>query len=350
MSLITSSYLISTSNESLPPVFGGELPGSLEELRPVIHNAFGAWLQRTESLKTRIAYRKDVLQFLNFHRLDPDHLEQLTRIIPEDVTLWRDHLLAAGGRPDKDGSSTPAANSTVARKITALRSFFSYLQVAGYRGGNPAHPNFVKTPTVSKEGKTPAIHPKLIKLLLEESNVSLPVGQRDQAILAIFAYMALRVDELHHVNVGNIARDGEHTIIRIKSKGNTERKGVLPPAAAAPVNAWINIAGIEHDRTSPLFRPTMTARGQGVDGFKRKRLSVRSIQELVGKYFDQAGIDAAATVHSTRVTACTEAHNAGVPLVAIQKWMGHADPRTTLSYIRTQENMDQSPAYVLRYV
>lgn len=333
----------------LPPAFGGVLPTDLVELRPVIDNAFEAWLNKTESKATRTAYRNDVVQFLSFCEIDPNHIEEMTRIVPDDVTSWRDHLLAAGGRPDEHGSPTPASNATVARKITSLRSFFSFLQVGGYRGGNPAHPNFVKAPSVPDEGVTPAIHPKLLGQLLSSPDMDTPAGVRDRAILAVFAYMALRVDELHHINVGNIARDGEHTIIRIKGKGNENRKGVLPPIAATPVNAWIALAEIEQDRRGPLFRPGLSARGAGRDGFKRARLSIRSIQELIKKFCRDVGIDEAVSVHSLRVTAATEADKAGVPLIAIQKWLGHKDPRTTLRYIRGHEDLDRSPAYTIRY-
>ena len=135
--------LITTENH-LPPAFGGQLPRDAIALRPVIENAFETWLNRTESAATRTAYRNDVKQFLIFRNVDPDHIEEMTQIIPDDVTRWRDHLPAAGGRPDKEGVPQPASNATVTRKMTALRSLFTFLQVAGYRGGNPAHSNFVK--------------------------------------------------------------------------------------------------------------------------------------------------------------------------------------------------------------
>lgn len=346
--MATTGELIPATNH-LPPAFGGEVPRSLGELRKAVEGAFEAWLNRTESPKTRTAYRNDVKQFLSFCNIEPDEIEHMTKIVPDDVTRWRDHLLAAGGRPGKDGEVMPAATSTVARKITALRSFFSFLQVAGYRGANPAHPNFVKAPSMPDEGLTPAIHPKLLRQLLIEPDDSTPVGIRDRAMLAVFAYMALRVEELHLINVGNIARDGEHTIIRIKGKGNEIRKGVLPPVAAKLVNQWIEHADIGNDRSGPLFRNSKSSRGHGVDGFKRERMSVRTIQRWIKKYCQRVGIDEAVTVHSLRVTAATEADKAGVPLIAIQKWLGHRDPRTTLRYIRGHEDLDQSPAYVLRY-
>lgn len=339
--------IVSTSN--LPPAFGGQIPTELSALRSVIDQAKNAWLSRTESLKTRRAYSRDLEQFLEFLGFNPTDLEHMTRIVPEDVTRWRDHLLNQGGRALSDGTSVRGENSTVARKITSLRSFFSFLQSYGYRGANPAHPDFVKAPKVSDKGVTPAIIPKMVAELLDAPNLENPEGLRDRAILSMFAYLALRVDELHLINVGEITKDGEHTVVKIKGKGNEVRRGVVPPIAASAVNAWIEHAAIGADKSGPLFRPVNTPRGRGHDGFKRQRLSIRPIQRLLKKYCAQVGIPEEVSVHSLRVTAATQADRSAIPLIDIQHWLGHKDPRTTLRYIRGSQNLDRSPAYTIRY-
>lgn len=335
-------------SQSLPPSFGGSLPQSVAELRSVIERAMEAWLSKTESERTRTAYRKDVEQFLEYLGIQPTHIEHMTRVLPEDVTGWRDHLKKYGGRPDADGTPQKGANSTIARKLTAIRSFFSFLQSYGYRGANPAHPHFVTAPSVPDEGQTPGIPPKLVTSLLNAPDTDSPLGVRDKAILAVFAFMAVRVEELQLMNVGNIVQDGEHRIIKIKGKGNKERRGVIPPIAATAVNTWIEMAEISSDRRGPLFRPGMSPRGKGHDGFRRKQMTVRAIQKLVKKYCEQVDIDEAVSVHSLRVTCATEADRAGVPLNEIQRWLGHKDPRTTMRYIRSGQNLDSSPAYVLQ--
>jgi integrase len=131
-------------------------------------------------------------------------------------------------------------------------------------------------------------------------------------------------------------------------KGNELRRGVIPPIAAAAVNQWIDDAELRKDRSGPLFRPGQSARGGGSDGFKRKRLTIRAIQLLVKKYCVAVGIDEEVSVHSLRVTAATEADRAGIRLIDIQHWLGHKDLRTTLRYIRGNENLDRSPAYTIR--
>jgi len=341
--------------KQLPPVFANTTSRNLARLRPAIESAFKAWLNKTRSNKTKIAYRNDVEQFLAFHNLKPSNIEQMIRMVPDDISSWRDHLMLYGGKPNDHGDLMPATDSTVARKMTAIRSFFSFLQRAGYQGGNPAHPDFVDAPSMPDVGLTPEIPPRQVIKLLEapatsdDAEKKLPIGVRDKAWLALLAYMGLRVEELHLINVGNIKRDGEHTVIHIKGKGGVLRKGVVPPVAATTLNEWIKLAGISDDRSGPLFRPSKTARGFGRDGFKRQRLSVRTLQKRMKLHCKSAGIDHSVTVHSTRVTAATEADRAGVSLKHIQQWLGHKDPRTTERYIRTGEDLDQSPAYSLRF-
>ena len=344
-----STDLVPSIATTVAPVFGGQLPKSLPELRPWIEQAKQAWLKRTESERTRIAYGTDLDQFLEFLGLNPQHVEHLTRVVPDDVTSWRDHLLQFGGKPDKDGTPQPASNATVGRKITALRCFFAFLQRGGYRGGNPAHPDFCKTPSVPTDGKTVAISTKECALLLQEPGSETPLEVRDTAILHMLAFLAPRVGELAALKVGDIKRDGEHMIVEWMGKGMKPRRGVVPPLAATPLNAWLDAAGIRDQRISPLFRPGQTPRGMGKDGFKSKALAVNSIQSLVRKYAARVGLDIAVTVHSLRVTATTEGDKAGASILELQKYLGHADPRTTIGYIRSQQNLDKSPAYIIRY-
>jgi integrase/recombinase XerD len=56
-----------------------------------------------------------------------------------------------------------------------------------------------------------------------------------------------------------------------------------------------------------------------------------------------------ATVHSLRVTALTTVRERGSDIIDSQDFAGHADPRTTLTYIRSRDRLSQSPAYVLKY-
>ena len=72
-------------------------------------------------------------------------------------------------------------------------------------------------------------------------------------------------------------------------------------------------------------------------------------EKLVKRYCREVGLDEAVTVHSFRVTALTTARERGADIIDLQDFAGHADPRTTLSYIRSRDRLSKSPAYVLNY-
>src|ERR1700677_3719531 len=101
-----------------------DLPTALCEQ---IREACQAWLAKSPSPDTRTNYQRDLYQFLSFAGLSADDPEQLLRVKPHEVAAWRDSLKAQG-----------RTNSSIRRKLTVLRSLFSYLQTYGYSGVNPA--------------------------------------------------------------------------------------------------------------------------------------------------------------------------------------------------------------------
>lgn len=300
--------------------------------------ACAAWLARSPSRNTRINYAKDLEQFCEFLGLDPARPETLTIVRPHHVAAWRDHLRAEG-----------LTNSSIRRKLTALRSLFSYLKTYGYLGANPAHSDFVEAPAVPRDGKTVAITPKDCRRLLDAPDASTPVGVRDRAMLAVLAFSACRVGELAALRVGDYKAMGGFQVIEVYGKGGKERRIPLHPEAVERLDAWLDAGALRDEPQGPLFRATATARGYGRDGFRTTPLTRRAIQALVQRYVRQLGLDPQITVHSLRVTALTTAREQGVDILDLQDFAGHADPRTTLSYIRARDRLAKSAAFVLRY-
>jgi integrase/recombinase XerD len=87
----------------------------------------------------------------------------------------------------------------------------------------------------------------------------------------------------------------------------------------------------------------------GRDGCRPEAMSTRAVEKLIDRYVEALGLDPSVTVHSLRVTALTTAMVRGSDIIDLQDFAGHADPRTTLTYIRSRDRLSQSPTYVLRY-
>lgn len=326
-----------SSTSDIIPAFEkpGELTGS--KFRGRLAEARDAWLARSASAQTRDCYARDLQQFLAFVG-GSNELESLLTIRPAQVAAWRDHLRERG-----------LANVSILRKLTVLRSLFSYLQTYGYTGANPAHSHFVQAPSVPRDGKTVGLSPQDCRRLLESPDNDTPVGSRDRAILGVLAYSACRVGELARLGVRDFKETGGHKVLELFGKGGKERRVPLHPEAVERILAWFDLAGLHDDPHGPMFRATATARGRGRDGFKTTPLSKRAIQSLVKQYARELGLDPAVTVHSLRVTALTTGRERGADIIDLQDFAGHADPRTTLTYIRSRDRLSKSPAYTLRY-
>ena len=313
-------------------------PEPIAQLRDVLHEAIDAWLQQSPSLHTRTNYRRDLEQFQQFVGIEPNHSELLTSIRPKHVAAWRDSLKAQG-----------RSNATIRRKMTAIRAIFSYLQVYGYVGANPAHGKFVKAPAAPRDGKTVGLSPQACRQLLDAPSETSPSGIRDRAILAVLAYSACRVGELVTLKVSDFRMNGQHRVLAIYGKGGKERLVPLHLEAVERLSQWIEIGSLADDRNGPLFRPALTARGEGRDGFRHTHLTTRAIGNLVKKYVASQKLESAISVHSLRVTALTTARERGADIIDLQDFAGHSDPRTTLTYIRSRDRLSQSPTYVLKY-
>jgi site-specific recombinase XerD len=93
-----------------------------------------AFCERSVSEETRRAYRRVVREFFRF--TGPRHPAEIT---PQDVQRWRDRLIN-----DKKSAST------VAFKLSIVRSLFDYLEVGGYVSRNPALSSWCRRPPCRK--------------------------------------------------------------------------------------------------------------------------------------------------------------------------------------------------------
>src|SRR3984957_13290402 len=261
----------------LPTIVGNSLPTinhspslSVIDIAAQIQEAYKSWLAKSPSRDTRSNYDRDVRQFLIFADHDPERFEALATIRPHQVAAWRDALRDAG-----------LTNASIRRKMTALRSLYSYLQTYGFIGANPAHGDFVDAPAVARDGKTVALSPQDCRRLLDAPSTETPGGIRDRATFGILAYTGCRVGELTRLKVKSYKTTGVHRVLEIHGKGGKERLGPLHAEAAERIEAWLDIAGIREDSGGALFRPAKSARGNGIDGFAARSLTRRAVQKLV---------------------------------------------------------------------
>jgi len=210
------------------------------------------------------------------------------------------------------------ANSR-ARKVASLRAFFKYLNVkAKIIDDNPA-----------KDLDSPKIPKSLPKYLsLDESKTLLKCIDgndklRDYAIITIFLNCGLRLSELAGININSI-KDDKLVVI---GKGNKERTIYLNKACIDAINNYI-----ENERPKDGIKST--DKNALFISRNKQRISVKTIQYLVKKHLNAAGLDTTKySVHKLRHTAATLMYRYGnVDVRVLQEILGHTNLSTTQIY------------------
>jgi integrase/recombinase XerD len=314
---MTASDLLDPSIKSLT-IVNESAPVIDPQLEAKIRKAHKAWLVKSPSADTRSNYQRDLTQFLAYFGYGADDMGKLAAVEPHHIAAWRDHLAAE-----------KLATSSIRRKLTVLRSLFSYLQMHGLVPTNPAHPNFVSAPAAPEDGKTVGLtradcarllDAPITTMTKEESDgtrieIPMPMGIRDRALLAVLAYTACRVGEVTRLKVGDYRQTDGHNVLHVVGKGGKERRVPLNPRAAQRLEAWLTIAGIRQDLSGPIFRPLKSSRKKAKDEFANRPLTRRAIQVIVKDHGRQLNLDPHFTVHSLRVTALTTARQLGSDII-----------------------------------
>jgi len=288
------------------------------------------WLaNRRLSPHTRTAYRRDLGQWLAWctgRELDPLrasflHVNAYARELESTVD----------GRTGR-----PMAASSVARKLSALSSWYTFLVRLELATANPV--GGADRPRVERD------HSSTVGLTMAEVGALLaaaeretgPAAPRNRAIIALLADLGLRVGEVVSLDVDDLGVEQGHRTVRFTGKGGRPRRRALTPGVVATLDAYLAVRS--PPGPGPLF---LTSRGRRVDR--------HAVFRLVRRLARNAGVAAWARLspHSLRHAFATTARDVGVPLEDVQDAMGHADPRTTRRYDRDRHRLDRDPAYAI---
>ena len=210
--------------------------------------------------------------------------------------------------------------STIARKLSAVRSFLKFLVKRGVIVDNPS--DSILTP---KQEKTiPAYLPvdEMFRLL-DSIRVDNILDVRNRAIFEILYSCGIRVSEL--VGMNNIDVDSKGETIRVLGKGNKERILPIGQKALDAIQVYreqLNREwGISLDHNRPLFLNK-----------SKGRLSARSVARILEKLIKACGLLAPVSPHTLRHTFATHMLDAGADLRVVQELLGHKSLSTTQKY------------------
>lgn len=277
--------------------------------------------ERNVSSHTLRNYLSDLAQFEEFlkkvYKKDLLSVEDLRNIDHMTIRAFLSSLCDNG-----------ISKSSLARKVSALRTFFNYLCREQYIANNPG--KMVSTP------KKERYLPRFLSVDEMDRLLNSPVGEgqltaRDRAILETFYSSGLRIGEIVALDIGDI--NFPENLIRVKGKGRKERIVPIGLKAVEAVREYMKkwVMGNGEWEIGKAVQPLFLNRFG-------KRMTTRSVHRIVEKYKKLSGLWDM-TPHSIRHSFATHILNGGADLRSVQEMLGHASLSTTQRY--THVSMDK---------
>ena len=238
---------------------------------------------------------------------------------------------------------------TVARKLSALRTFFKFCVREKYTRTNPAA--LVSTPKLPKlvprvqtaeeindfldglpggaTARTLPARKKSGKNASPKANAKAQLmPRRDRAMIELLYACGLRVSELVGLDLGSFDRAGQ--MLRVLGKGRKERVVPYGGKAQEALEAYWPV----RDRILGEAHGTPNAEAVFLNPWGG-RLTDRAVRYILRKYCQLAGSNLDLHPHSLRHAFATHLLNDGADLRAIQELLGHASLSTTQRYTQT---------------
>lgn len=278
---------------------------------------FISWLEveKGYSVHTISAYQRDIMEFFS-------HLDEGLSLNGIDIHHVRSYVYQLNGRNK---------SSSVARKLSGLRTFFRFL---------------IREEMIVKDPLSLVSMPKLAKhipvfltvdevfSLLDEPGEEDRFASRDQAMLELLYSTGMRVAELASLNQDQL--DFVSGMVTVRGKGNKERLVPVGNPALEAVQHYLpdrdQVSVARAKRGHEIEKKALFLNSLG------GRLTTRSIERLVKMYGQRAGIVSRVTPHALRHSFATHLLEMGADLRSVQELLGHASLSTTQKY--THLNLD----------
>ncbi len=265
-------------------------------------------VEKQYSLNTVKAYEKDILSFLKYIKdFSIKHPREINAL---HLRYYQVYLKKIGYEP-----------TTIARKLSSLRSFLKYMYKNRIIEKNIA--NYLSYPKVPKKIPSVPVEEELntfIENIKEEDFLSL----RNKTLVELIYGAGLRVSEISHLTLDRINMDLR--IIRVLGKGNKERMVPFGKKAKEILERYLKI---RHEVLSKLNKDTpylfLNLRGE--------RLTDRGIRYIIKKMGIKQGLPYLHP-HTLRHAFATHLLNAGADLRSIQEMLGHSSLATTEIYTK----------------
>tara|TARA_B100000029_G_scaffold237854_1_gene234926 strand:+ start:14869 stop:15801 length:933 start_codon:yes stop_codon:yes gene_type:complete len=281
-------------------------------------------LEKNLSANTINSYKKDILQFENYTFIKFKRKTNINNVLSKDV--FEEYLIHLY---DKEYKS-----STLARKLSSLKSFFIFLEEENIISANPV--KYLKFPKL--ERKIPkTLNQEIIDAMLENSN---NLSLRDSTIIELIYATGIRASELINIKITDI--DFNEATIRILGKGSKERIIPIHDLALDLVSKYWKNEIFKHNKLVQnknirFNRDLLFLNLQG------KKLTRQGLWYIVKNISKKLGLDInKVSPHILRHSFATHLLYNGVPLRHLQELLGHSNISTTQIYTHLSDQYIES--------
>ncbi len=259
--------------------------------------------QRQYSPRTVDSYRRDLSRLLSF--CEAEDIEGWAALSTRQVRRFsaQVHRRGLGGR-------------SVARLLSAARSFFHYLAREGLVTQNPV--TGVSAPKSPRKLPEPLDADQMARLLAIDAGD--PLAVRDLALMELLYSSGLRLSELVSLDMGRV--DLRAAALRVTGKGNRQRDLPVGRYAMDALRRWLRVRG----ELAAAGEPALFVSRRGT------RLTARAVQARLAKWGRWQGIDSHVHPHKLRHAFASHLLESSGDLRAVQELLGHADISTTQVY------------------
>jgi integrase/recombinase XerC len=280
-----------------------------EPLRKLAHDYLESLVRENASPHTVRNYETELLQFVEYFTPKDGSAPAVDTIDPLAIREWMSDLF-----------DRKLKASSIRRKLSAVRSFFRFLQRTGILDRNPA--KLVFSPKMAKTVPR-VMTAENVSALLEQTpqhadKFERPQPARDVAILELLYGTGVRVSELAGLNLDDL--DLAERWILVRGKGRKERQVPLGSKAVQAIERYL-----PERKAAPRERAVFINHRGG-------RLTTRGIHLIVKLYSEAILKDTSIHPHSFRHSYATHLLADGADLRSIQELLGHARLTTTQKY------------------
>ncbi|NNN03650.1 MAG: tyrosine recombinase [Acidimicrobiaceae bacterium] len=263
------------------------------------------WLavERGRSRATLEAYRRDVSQFRQWWQRPLDEVRPES--LEEFAVVLRDSR----------------APSSVARTLSSLRGFFTFLRDENLLSRNPAER--LHAPARGRSLPKPLSEAEITRLI--ESVVPLDrAGRRDRALLELLYGTGVRVSEATGITLSDL--DFDEDLLRVTGKGSKQRLVPMSSVVRAAVLTYLAPAGRASFPGSERHQRLFVNQRGGP-------LSRQGVDLIIAHRALTAGVDRSrVSAHVFRHSCATHMLNHGADIRIVQELLGHASISTTQTY------------------